>query len=368
MLKLIEKVYEAALDDTLWPSLAPEIARTFESTSTAVITQDIKRGTVRQLTLTSNLDSQLWEQYRSYYHRYDVWVERGIKYGFSKVVASKDIVTDSELEGTEFYDFLRKTETFYVVGSVFPVSNDEIGVLGIHRPRNGANYNEEDKRRVAMFVTHLIRALQINRKFSDEELNHRAAVDTVDRLKVATMVVTAECRVVYANREAESLLSQGDGLGVTHGRITTPARSTTELLMRMVAGSVQTAGGGKGTPGGILAIARRDRLPLSLVIAPFRQERNNMGPQFPAAILFIRDPERSTVATIALQSIFGLTLAEANIATALSEGKSVGEVAELNGTSLSTVRTHVKSILSKTGTNRQAELVSLLFRTAAVLA
>ncbi|MEF2553774.1 hypothetical protein VQ042_20920 [Aurantimonas sp. A2-1-M11] len=61
-----------------------------------------------------------------------------------------------------------------------------------------------------------------------------------------------------------------------------------------------------------------------------------------------------------LKRSLGLTRTEAEIAIDMLKGLSAGEIAERRGNALLTIRTHIKSILFKSGTNRQAALVSLL--------
>lgn len=57
---------------------------------------------------------------------------------------------------------------------------------------------------------------------------------------------------------------------------------------------------------------------------------------------------------------FDLTPAEARVAIALARGASVVDVATELAVSPHTIRAQVKAVLAKTGTSRQAELVSLL--------
>jgi DNA-binding CsgD family transcriptional regulator len=61
-----------------------------------------------------------------------------------------------------------------------------------------------------------------------------------------------------------------------------------------------------------------------------------------------------------LNGLFDLSPAEARTAQGLVEGKTVEEVAIANGLSRETIRTQLKSVLSKTGMRRQSELVGLL--------
>jgi DNA-binding CsgD family transcriptional regulator len=80
-----------------------------------------------------------------------------------------------------------------------------------------------------------------------------------------------------------------------------------------------------------------------------------------AALVFVGDPEAVTLSRSAvLRRFYGLTPAEARIADLLASGKEVGEAAARLGMTLETGRFHVKRVLSKTGTRRQAELVRLM--------
>ena len=63
-----------------------------------------------------------------------------------------------------------------------------------------------------------------------------------------------------------------------------------------------------------------------------------------------------------LNTLFGLTQAEARLAVYILQGESPAEIAHRNGTSIATVRSQLASVFAKTQTSRQAELVSLLAR------
>ena len=88
----------------------------------------------------------------------------------------------------------------------------------------------------------------------------------------------------------------------------------------------------------------------------------------PAAIIFIRDPERPQSASAqALRELFGMTRAEAAIAVAVSQGQSPEQIAAALGVGLGTVRTHLKRVLTKTGTHRQVALAALIAHSIAAI-
>lgn len=65
-------------------------------------------------------------------------------------------------------------------------------------------------------------------------------------------------------------------------------------------------------------------------------------------------------------NMFGLTPTEARIAGVLAQGRSRAQIANDFGISRTTVAFHMRNIFQKTGTSRQAELVSLLLRSGGV--
>ena len=90
------------------------------------------------------------------------------------------------------------------------------------------------------------------------------------------------------------------------------------------------------------------------------------GEQRPAVLVFIRDPE-APIAVARLRELFSLTRTEGVVASALGRGASLEDIAANMGIGLATVRSHLKRILAKTGTHRQAEAVALLARSVSTV-
>jgi DNA-binding CsgD family transcriptional regulator len=63
-----------------------------------------------------------------------------------------------------------------------------------------------------------------------------------------------------------------------------------------------------------------------------------------------------------LMSLFGLTPAEARLASTLAGGLDPARAAQEIGVSRVTARNQLRTIFAKTGTHRQSELVALLSR------
>ena len=107
---------------------------------------------------------------------------------------------------------------------------------------------------------------------------------------------------------------------------------------------------------------RHDGFPLILRMRARRDEREGV-----IGVLTVVDlDERRHVPKTLLRATFGLTVAEAAIASALAEGETLQDIAARTGVRMSTLRTQLTSVLAKTGTSRQAQLICLLAKLVAV--
>jgi len=85
------------------------------------------------------------------------------------------------------------------------------------------------------------------------------------------------------------------------------------------------------------------------------------GSRTARVLAVIHDPRRIVrLQPALLAKVHGLTKTEAALAAALAAGRTVASFAIGQGSSEHTARTHMKRILEKTGTKRQADLVRVL--------
>ncbi|MBF0436678.1 MAG: helix-turn-helix transcriptional regulator [Magnetococcales bacterium] len=105
--------------------------------------------------------------------------------------------------------------------------------------------------------------------------------------------------------------------------------------------------------------------PLNAVVIPMSPDNRKIGilRSSPKVILMLSTPNRSSPSAAKnrlLKNLYGLTPAEAHLAKELATGRKLDEVANEKGVSRHTVRTQLREIFAKTGTNRQSELVRLV--------
>jgi pSer/pThr/pTyr-binding forkhead associated (FHA) protein/DNA-binding CsgD family transcriptional regulator len=182
-----------------------------------------------------------------------------------------------------------------------------------------------------------------------------AAVAALDRLRIGIVLVDPEGRVLLANRTAETLLADGDGIGIARNRIDVSDASASRQLAALLRED-------PGHRGGALTVARaRAARPLTLMVTPLRNQRDRLGTPLATRAVFISDPDRGLETSEQLLArLYDLTPAEARVATLLVQGYSLEEASDELGVAVGTSRSHLKSIFQKTECRRQSDLVRLL--------
>lgn len=364
---LIGDLYDAAIDERLWVGIAPRIAGAFNSTSAVLKMHG--GDDVDLLDTTENLVvAPRAQSLAEHWHRNDLWVERSIAFGMSRVITSDDLVSPTETKRNGFYqDWLRQLDIHHMVGAVFPAGHNRVGVLGIHRPRSAEHFADADRRRVEILLPHLQRALQLGRRLAGTSLAQASSFDALDSLDIGVLVVDRSRRIVHANALAEDIVRTSPEIGMLNGRLVARDHAIDRRLATLIRGNLATAGGNPARPAAALAVPRDRHMPLTLAITPLRPVGSRLTGQPPLALVFMRDPERTTILSDQLCDLFGLTRTEAAVAADLAHGRSLAQIAEAHGVGLATVRSHLKKVLAKTGTSRQAEVVALIAGSIAAL-
>ncbi|MCA0242512.1 MAG: helix-turn-helix transcriptional regulator [Proteobacteria bacterium] len=166
---------------------------------------------------------------------------------------------------------------------------------------------------------------------------------------------------------APAASSRVPGLALAAGRLSTERATDQPRLRRAVREALDH---GRAA---WLSLTRTHRLPLMLTIdaepaavtaAAFTAftavtaAADDRAP--PRARILLCDPHRIEPDRVALQSLFGLTAAEAAVAARLAAGWHPPQIAAELGVQPNTVAAQIKRTLAKTGAGRQAALVALL--------
>jgi DNA-binding CsgD family transcriptional regulator len=193
------------------------------------------------------------------------------------------------------------------------------------------------------------------------------ATAVLDRLPHGVLLVSKTGAVLSTNRAADEILRVRDGLTSDGGELRASTIPLTNRLRAAVLAASRT-GAGVAIEGGdpsLILPRPSGRPPLSVTIAPLPARRAEIAADSATAIIFVSDPDRSSIPDIAaFRSMFGLTPAESELVRRLAAGLSLEDSAAELEVRLDTVRSRLKIVFQKTNTHRQADLVRLVLTTA----
>lgn len=111
-------------------------------------------------------------------------------------------------------------------------------------------------------------------------------------------------------------------------------------------------------------IIRRLGFELQIQVEPFHNaasDANGEDERRQGAMLILRELGKVNIPSMQqLKSLYGFTQAEARLAIALCSGKTIHDCAEHLSVKIATVRTQLRALMEKTGSHRQAELLTKL--------
>jgi DNA-binding CsgD family transcriptional regulator len=307
------------------------------------------------MVLSRNSPSQAVADYREYYHARDVLMaEVGRRPSLIGTPgAAERILPRAEYERSEVWnDFLHPygvRDIYYLLvgGHGAPVA-----MVNLMVPRIDADEAQLACYALAVLKPHLERAYAMHRQLQVAQLQSDLGFAALDRLAIGAVLLDAHGRVLILNETAETILKAKDGLAIERQTLTAagPAR---DCLFEAVGRAFETSGA-------LVVVPRPSgRRPFALSILPAGSAGGFFG--LHAAAVFISDPERrNSSAAEAVRASYGLTPAESALCRKLSAGLSLQEIAERGAISITTVRSHLKSVFAKTGVQRQGELLQLL--------
>jgi DNA-binding CsgD family transcriptional regulator len=371
--EIVGIIYDAALDAEVWRNVLASIARGL-SADHSIMAAARRPAELGQSAIdepiqsddATGLETTDLGPYFAYFDRIDPCGQHAVRSppgsGFSlDDLLRHAVFTDSGFahEGS-FADWLQPNGAYRVFGSYVALSDVEFLALGFHSNQCGRAFGAKEQHLLDALIPHLKRSLQIGVRLEGLDSELHAARAVLDELTVGVALLDASGHVLNANQPLLELASRRDGLRIAPDGLHASSASTTAVLRRLV---MQALSPTEPASGAMVIERPSERRALQALVVPLRAAAAGQTWKIsPRAIVLITDPElHSTPPPELLRLAFGLTGAEARVAIRLARGDPLGSIAQHLGVQIVTVRNQLKQIFQKTGTHRQAELVSLLY-------
>lgn len=301
------------------------------------------------------------------WHRYDPRARLVMELGEGEWANCHEHFDEAFVARSAFYqDFLIPHGGRYVSGTQLFRAGDEVIMLGVHRGRHSIPLDRDEITYCRRLARHLAHAMRLYRAQRERAPLGNLGAELVSRVRTPIVLIDDHHHLCYANTAAREILERGDAL-IEHRGLLACRSSDDDAKLAMALRQLALAGNSyigtnRGTDHAFLRIGRQLGKAVGLYLHAVRPQATmgSFGEQ-PLAMGFIHDPTaRAKLDPFMVATAFDLTPAEARVAVALARGESVAEIAVEHTVSVQTIRTQVKSVLAKTGTDRQAELVGLL--------
>ncbi|MGH8524010.1 MAG: helix-turn-helix transcriptional regulator [Gammaproteobacteria bacterium] len=362
---LIAAIYDSIIEPAGWDGVVKRIVEATKSVSGNFF---IHTRDTADLSAVCNADPFYSETYVQHYHKINPLLAVAETLAPGEVRSATYLTrTDAFKASAMFNEWMWPQKWADVVGVGLLRTPKEGGLLVLHRSPDAVWMEPPEWNLLETLAPHLKRAATIHELFVQTRATTSSLAEAVAAAGYAVFLLTGDCRVVFANAKAEDLLRRGIGLRYERGRLAATSPSSTARLHALVRQGVRYKTG-EGDSGGTLELCRgENRPPLVAHVIPLAPIRTMaiFDLDRPAAAVFIVDPAADPSAQIQhFAARFGLTAAETRVLAEIIAGKGLFAAAARLKITKETARTQAKVVLSKTGTNRQTELIRRFFETA----
>jgi DNA-binding CsgD family transcriptional regulator len=360
---LIGDIYDTTLDPARWTEVLEKIAGYMQGTAAGLVSEEFGDGAV-SFHYSWGTDPEYTKLYQEKYAKLNpsiVPVALSVKPG-EVCSLSTAIPYDEYLESRLYKEWVKPQDYGDVTTVLIEKSARSFAHLAVlHRGRDSP-VDEDARKRMRLLAPHICRAVAISKIVELSKFETAMLADTIDSLAAGVFLLQDNGRLAHANASGKAILKEGRVLQHANGAIQAVDLQARSRLHQAIAnateGDVGLGGRGIAIP---LESDNGERY-VAHVLSLISGARRETGRLYRATVaMFVHKATLHRPTLIeAIATQFKLTPSEVRVLFAIIEVGGAPQVANVLGISLDTVKTHLKRVFAKTGTNRQVDLVNLV--------
>jgi DNA-binding CsgD family transcriptional regulator len=351
--QLVDNIYEAGAISETWPKVLQELSDLYGCTGSVLFAFGASGS--HSWIASPDLKPLLEEFIRDGWSEKNQKPQRIAALNYSGFINDLDVFTPEEIDKDPVYaEFYAPRSLGWAAGTIVPTPSGDTLIFSLERAFRKGPFEDTELIALDELRPHLARAALLSSRLAMKRVEGMTmaleavglpaavlqsggklyAANSLFQNLIPSIILDMRGRVSFANRNADSLLY--------------------ETLQRLA------VNGAAGQSRSIAIPRSEEQLPMIAHVAPVRGIANDIFLNS-LALMIVTPVDRNTVPNAeVLQGLFDLTPAEARVARAIAEGKTVEAIALANGLSRETIRSQLAATLGKTGLKRQAELAALL--------
>ena len=246
LIALIDLIYEAALDNDLWPGVLIKLADAVGAAQVAMPSMDWHANVVD--TIAPRFDPDLLASWQEYWAFHDPTLPRAALHPAGEVYTLDRLMPREEFAATPVFNELWRPAqlSLAAAGANLLIEDQFSAMICFSNAPNGDSLTAQQIHIFKAVLRHLIRAVRISRRLWEVELTNVAATERLETLQQGTLLADASGRVVRVNAAAKAMLDDGNEIFLDNGRL---AAAGSEILQKLIASCARTSLS-LGGPGG----------------------------------------------------------------------------------------------------------------------
>jgi DNA-binding CsgD family transcriptional regulator len=358
--QLVGDIYDASLDPALWPGVLESISGFVPGACVNLFSQDAVRHSAN-VHYIHGMEPVYVQSYNETYIKLNPVFPATLFFDVGTVICQNDIMPREQFNQTRFNkEWMAPQGWVDAMAAVLEKSAVSCAVLAVGRQKREGLIDAGARRRMALVVPHVRRAVLIGKVIDLNKVEAAALADTLDGLAAGMFLVDATGRIVHANARGHAMLAQGDAVHMAGLRLSSKDARAEQALQEVFAATAVGATGAKGIA--VPLEAQEGGRHIAHVLPLTSGARRRAGDRY-AAVAAVFVQQATAAGPTPFETIarhFKLTPAEVRVLFAIVQVGGVPEVAPVLGISETTVKTHLQRVFEKTSSKRQADLVKLV--------
>jgi len=347
---------DAAIDPTIWPELLNEISAAVGAAGAALLQSDVRTFDIPR---SAGADEVISYYFESGWYENDIRAQRGVPLLLrgEKVIIDQDIVTPEEMANLGFYAENLAPFGFQWFAAVAFWSGSALWGLSIQRTAREGSFDNEDKRVLSQLSQRLTEAATLSKAVGRAVIT--GVTNALYLVKRPALALDRFGFVLDTNRALDQILD--DEIRIKDRRLHVSDQRARSFLDSFIDQSRMTPDTA-ALPVRPIVVRRTDKRPVVIHVLPIDGAARSPFLGARALLVFSDLSKTSSPRATLLSETFGLSPAEARLASLIACGISPERAAEQLGIARETIRNQLKAIFAKTDTHRQGELIALLLR------